>query len=135
MKDTVETDQAIADAALCPTTSTLYSGDLEYDTGSDVIIVRSMIVHADKVAFDLTTTWQDLGRWRVNDVANRTEDGEFVTGVLFSRHETTGQPDAKGCQLKFRIVRLSSDEIELRGMWCQFGANQFYPFSGILERV
>lgn len=44
----------------------MHRGELEYDDSSDLIEVHSLLLRAEEMAFNLTTTWQDHGKWDVS---------------------------------------------------------------------
>lgn len=108
----------------------MYTGELDYIDSNDFIEVHSLILRAEEIAFDLTTTWEDDGKWSVFGCAKKTEGGKFVSGPVTAKHQT-GHPAGYYFHLEFEIIRAVAKEIELRGAWCQFGDS--FPFRGVLE--
>lgn len=105
----------------------MYKGTLDFDDG-DIIEVHSLILREQEIAFDLTATWGEHGRWKRSGIAAKGSLG-FASDFQPSQHAQTGVT-GDPCQLVFHVTNVTSRAILITGFWNE--ANEPHAFGGSL---
>lgn len=106
-----------------------FHGRLYYKDSSDYLVVERLIVREDHLAFQLTTTWGEHGKWSVDGKAYQTGN-EYVSEEMPSHQ---GSREWLPCIIRFRIHSQSDNVLSLEGSWSESG--ETYEFEGDLEKT
>jgi len=114
----------------------VYSGYLDYvDDGiesGDEIEVHELILRGNELSFDLTTTWDEHGKWKRSGSAKQTSETGVFESPFRPSKSVSGNEIGDPCSLIFKIKSANSKICELVGAWIENG--QQYQFKGKLER-
>lgn len=107
----------------------IFHGPLYYKDSSDYLEVDRLIVREDHLAFQLTTTWGEYGKWSVDGKAYQTGN-EYVSEEISSRQ---GSREGLPCIIRFHIHSQIDNALSLEGAWSESGER--YEFEGDLEKI
>ena len=106
----------------------MFHGLLYYKDSSDLLEVE-LIVREDHLAFQLTTTWGEHGKWSVDGKAYPA-GSEYVSEEMPSYQGSRKGPP---CIIRFRIYSQTDNELLLKGAWSESG--ETYEFEGNLKKL
>ena len=114
----------------------VYAGYLDYVDNSfedvDEIEVHELILRGDELSFDLTTTWDEHGKWRRSGSAKKSPGSEVFESPFRPSKSVSGKEIGDPCSLIFKIKSVNTKTCEVAGAWIENG--QQYQFKGKLER-
>lgn len=104
------------------------SGDLYYTDEEGRLHVLSMVVHPDRIVFDMDSV-TEYGIWNIKGTAHKMADNNF-----YSNGSKPIQSGVEGPEVKLKFVIIPAEhenEFDVNGTWHDSDSNT--RFSGFLE--